>query len=102
MTNIDLQLEGDECWPDLTELGAAGKLDHAALVGVALLPDAEATDTLTGRTKRVPAVTLRIALPDGRVGLAQIKVDMLRMIVRALDGRLEYLADLASTGGTPT
>jgi hypothetical protein len=100
MTRIDLHLDGDECWPDIAELSAAGKLDEAALVGVALLPDAEVTDVLTGQTRRVPAISLRIALPDGRVGLAQMKVDMLRTIVRALDGRLAYIADLAARGGT--
>lgn len=102
MTSIDIQLEGDGCWPDLIELGQAGKVEQAALVGVALLPDAVVTDTFTGKSRRVPALTLRIALPDGRVALAQVKVDMLNMVLRGIQGRLEYLADLAAKGGTPS
>lgn len=102
MTRIDLQLDGYHCWPELAELRAAGKLDEAHLVGVALLPDAEVVNTLTGECARVPALTLRFTLPDGRVGLAQIKVDMFAMIARAMQGRIEYLAELAAKGGKPT
>lgn len=77
---IDIQLDGDNCWTDLDE-AVVGQLD-----GVALLPDA-----LTHAGTRVPAVTLRIRL-DGQVVLAQIKVDALRTILGAVDGRLAFLA----------
>jgi hypothetical protein len=101
MTRIDLRLDGDGCWPDIDELGKTGKLDEAAITGVALLPDAT-VQRPDGSIVRMPCVTIRVALPHGRVGLAQIKVDMLRMIVGAIDGHLHYLADLAGKGGTPS
>lgn len=101
MTHVDLRLDGDGCWPDLDEIADAGKLDEAAITGVALLPDAT-VQRPDGSIVRMPCVTIRIALPGGRVGLAQMKVDMLRMILTGLDSRLEYLVELARKGGTPS
>lgn len=96
MTSIDLKLDGDGCWPDL------GDFTLAELDGVALLPDASAVDSLTGERKRVPALTLRLHLPDGHTVLAQVKVEMLNTILRGVHARLEYLAELARRGGTPS
>lgn len=93
MTRIDIQLDGDGCWRDL------GDFVVGELTGVALLPDASTIDTLTGEQKRVPAMTLRVQLPDGRTVLALVKVEMMSTIVRALKGRLEYLAELEARGG---
>jgi hypothetical protein len=99
VTHIDLQLDGEGCWPDLKDLVVDGS---ATLTGVALMRDAQVVDTLTGERKRVPAVTLRVQLADGRVALAQVKVAMLEMVLRAVKGRLEYLANLESRGGMPS
>lgn len=104
MTAIDLCLDGDKCWPDLTELDAAGRLAQGELVAVALLPDALVSKP-DGSQYCAPVLTLRITLPDGlsrEVVLVQVKLDMLNMIVRAVTGRLAYLASLTARGGTPS
>lgn len=93
MTSIDIQLDGDGCWRDL------GDFLVGELTGVALLPDASVVDTFTGEQKRVPAMTLRVRLPDGRAVLALVKVEMMGTIVRALGARLDYLAELKARGG---
>lgn len=95
MTNIDLQLDGDGCWPDLRQF------ELAALSGVALLPDGE-VQGLDGKMRRIPILTLRVELPDGTVALAQVKVEMLEMVLGAVRGRLAYLAALTAQGGTPS
>jgi hypothetical protein len=95
LTHIDIQLDGDECWPDLREFVIA------ALSGVALLPDGEVMG-LDGKTRRVPILTFRVELPDGTVALAQIKVEMLEMVLGAVRGRLAYIAHLTERGGTPS
>jgi hypothetical protein len=95
VTTIDLQLDGDECWPDLKEF------ELGALSGVALLPDGEVTG-LDGKTRRVPILTFRVELPDGTVALAQIKFETLEVVLGAVRGRLAYIADLAKRGGTPS
>jgi hypothetical protein len=96
MTRIDIQLDGDDCWPDLRDGFVA-----VELAGVALLPDAEVTDVLTGVSRRVPGVTLRIHIPveDGfLVGLAQVKLEMLESIIGALRGRMAFLAEQRAAG----
>jgi len=95
LTSIDIQLEGDNCWPDLQKKPFV----VGTFAGVALLPDAVVTDTFTGAERRVPALTLRIHTPDGGVVLAQLKVETFEMLARAFRGRLDYLADLAKRGG---
>lgn len=97
MTSIQIILDGDNCWPDLREL-PEGKLLEAQITGVALLPDAEVVDGFTGQPRRVPGLTLRIALPDGCIGLAQIKLEMWDAVSRAMTGRLEYLAAQRAAG----
>ncbi len=99
MTSIDIKMDGDGCWPDLKEKHAAGQVEwHASLASVSLLPDGEVTD-LTGKSRRVPIVTLRIEMPDGKVALAQVKLEMLDTIVRGFKSRIEYLAELEAKGG---
>lgn len=103
MTMIDIQLDGDNCWPELAQLRESDLLDVGDLVGIALLPDAEVTDGFTGQTKRVPAVTLRIRMDQptaSRTVLVQLKVETLAMLASAMKGRLEYLAELKRKGGT--
>lgn len=100
MTSIDIKLDGDGCWPDLTAKQETGKVVwNARLAAVSLLPDGEVSDGITGAIKRVPIVTIRFELPDGTTALAQAKLDMLESIVRAFKGRLEYLAELRAKGG---
>jgi hypothetical protein len=101
--SIDIVLDGDGCWPDLTAKRAAGKVVwDARLAAVSLLPDGEVIDGFTGERKRIPIVTLRVELPDGTTAIVQVKLDALKMITRAFDGRLEYLAELAAKGGVPS
>lgn len=96
MTSIDIQLDGDNCWPDLRE---PESFITGELRGVALLPDAQVLDTFTGKEHRKPALTLRVHTADGRVVLAMLKLEMLEAIGRAMKGRLEYLEDLKRRGG---
>jgi hypothetical protein len=101
MTNITLELEGVGCWPDLAGV-PHGQIRHAQLTSVALLPDAAVVDTLTGEEKTAPTVTLRIELDNGVIALAQVKVDMMEMILRGVRGRLDLLAELRAKGGAPS
>jgi hypothetical protein len=98
MTRIDLHLDGDDCWPELRKDGFI----TVELAAVALLPDAEVTDVLTGVSRRVPGVVLRIHIPadDGGfiVGLAQVKLEMLESIVGALRGRMAFLGEQRAAG----
>jgi hypothetical protein len=59
MIPLDVQLNGDDCWPDL----AQRKFIEADLTGVALLP--------AGTVSGMPSVTVRIDMPDGSTVLAQ-------------------------------
>lgn len=93
MKMLDIQLNGDKCWPDLKDF------EVGDLAGVALLPDAVVTDTFTGEERRVPALTLRVHGADGRVVLAMLKVEMLETLARAMRSRLDYLEDLKKRGG---
>jgi hypothetical protein len=95
LTTIDLQLDGDGCWPDLKDFVLA------ALSGVALLPDGEVLG-LDGKKRRMPILTLRVELADGGTALAQIKVEMLEAVLGAVRGRLAYLGELAAKGGMPS
>jgi hypothetical protein len=100
MTSIDIQMNGDGCWPDLHEKHAAGKVIwDARLGGVSLLPDGDAIDGFTGEAKKLPILTLRIELPDGTSALAQVKLEMLSTIVGAMKSRMDYLAELKAKGG---
>lgn len=59
MIPFDVQLNGDNCWPELKEKG----FTEARFAGVALLPGG----TKQGR----PTVTARFELPDGSVILGE-------------------------------
>ncbi len=70
MIGLDLQLDGDNCWPELKEKGFI----TAELSGIAGLPNG----TVEGR----PSVTVRIELPDGQTVLAETT---LRLFLRAAE-----------------
>ncbi len=70
MIGLDLQLDGDNCWPELKEKGYI----EASLSGIAGLPHG----TVEGR----PSVTVRIELPDGQTVLAETT---LRLFLRAAE-----------------
>jgi hypothetical protein len=86
MTAIDLQLEGDGCWPDLVRMAAEGRLidGMAGLsIGLALLADG----TARGR----PSVTLRVDLPDGRAVLTRTTLTLLTQAVRAMQVHVDMI-----------
>jgi len=99
-SSIDIVLDGDGCWPDLIDKPTGKVVWNARLAAISLLPDGEVTDGFTGERKRVPILTLRVELSDGTTVLAQAKLQTIEAVVRAMEGRLEYLAKLKSKGGT--
>lgn len=100
MTPIDIVFDGDGCWPDLTQKDLEGKVQwNAQVAAIALLPDGVVTDSLTGISRKVPILTLRLELPNGSTAVAQMKLEMLETIARAMRGRLAYLDELKAKGG---
>ncbi len=75
MIGLDLQLDGDNCWPELKETGFI----EGSLSGIAGLPHG----TVEGR----PSVTVRIELPDGQTVLAETTLRLFLAAARALLAR---------------
>jgi len=75
MIGLDLQLEGDNCWPELKEKGFI----EGEVSGIAGLPHG----TVEGR----PSVTVRIELPDGQTVLAETTLRLFLAAARALLAR---------------
>lgn len=90
MKRLDIKLDGDNCWPELRD---GDRMIVGDLTGVALLPDAT-----TQSGAKVPGVTLRVDLPDGRSVLALVKLELLSAALRACQGRLDYLAEQRAAG----
>lgn len=63
MPELDLQLNGDNCWPELREPMERGEVLHGELVGAAFLDH--------GMVGGAPSVTLRIRLDNGKTVLAE-------------------------------
>lgn len=97
---MKIELDGDNCWPDLKEK-AEGQVIVGELAGAALLPDGAITRP-DGTAAIRPVVAFRLELPDGKTVLAQTTVDMVDMLAASIKGRLAYLADLRAAGGTPS
>lgn len=70
-TPLSMHLDGDHCWPDLTER----EWEEARLVSVAVLPN--------GTSEGRPSVTLRVETEDGRVFLAQTTLRLFATAARA-------------------
>lgn len=71
---IDLQLNGEGCWPELRDNFTEGQI-----VGIARLPNS----TEAGAS----AVTMRIQMPDGSTVLAQITTKLLNMAMAGINTR---------------
>ena len=59
MIPLSIHLDGDNCWPELTEKGWTEAED----LQIAVLP--------RGTTSGRPSVTIRVELPSGEIVLAQ-------------------------------
>lgn len=84
MTELDLNLEGDGCWPDLVRLRAEGLLIDGTAglpTGLALLVD--------GTAGGQPSVSIRVDLPDGRTLVTQTTLALLVSAVRAMIVRVD-------------
>lgn len=92
MPGINLQLDGDNCWPELRGKIGTDAVIEANDLAIAFLPH--------GMTSGEPSLTLRIDLPDGRVVLTQTSLQIFTSAVRAFEARRAYLNDLAARGGT--
>lgn len=75
MAYLDLQLDGDNCWPELRESGFI----EGELVGIAGLPN--------GTSGGNPTVTVRVTLPDGKTVLAETTLRLFLSAARALQAR---------------
>lgn len=71
MIALEVFVNGDSCWPDLTKKGFI----TGQFVGIARLPG--------GTTSGKSSVTVRIELPDGRTVLAETTLTLLRQAVTA-------------------
>jgi len=94
MPRLDIQLDGDGCWPDLREKGfRAGVIE-----GVALLAH--------GMQSGAPSVTFRATLDDGTIALVETSLVLLESGVRALrngfDARRGVDSWTPSKLGSPT
>lgn len=63
MIALDVQIFGDNCWPDLKDEKGQPTFITGQLTGIARLPKG----TESGRS----TVTVRVELPDGRTVLAE-------------------------------
>lgn len=70
-TPLEIQMDGDNCWPDLADR----EWEAARLVSVAVLPH--------GTSEGRPSVTLRVETEDGRVMLAQTTLRLFETAARA-------------------
>jgi hypothetical protein len=82
MTGLNIIINGDGAWPDITAKRAEGKLidlmdDPHAKWSLACLP--------RGTQGGNPTVTARFDLPDGRVILTQTTLKLLKSAVRAFE-----------------
>jgi uncharacterized protein (UPF0371 family) len=93
MPMLNIKLDGDNCWPDLADK-PEGELIETQTIEVALLPG--------GMSSGKASVAIRIDLPDGRTVIAQTSQELFDAAARAFRGRLEYLAELARKGGSPS
>lgn len=64
MPALDIQLEGDGCWPDLKEM----RFDSGQITGIAYLKN--------GMVSGNPSVTVRAALNDGRIVLVETSLKL--------------------------
>ena len=73
MTPMTIILDGDKCWPDLTNQSGDGMadkvIDGGSIDAMACLP--------MGTSGGNPSVSVRINLPDGRVVIAQTTLALL-------------------------
>lgn len=75
MIALDVFVDGDACWPDLTERGFV----EGRWVGIAALSHG----TVSGK----PTVTVRIDLPDGQTVLAETTLALFQGAAAAFRGR---------------
>jgi hypothetical protein len=79
LTGLDLQMDGDGCWPDLKDKREAGQLEAGTLAGVALLQNGTANGN--------HSVTFRIDMPDGSTVTAETTLSLLWMAANAFKTR---------------
>ena len=75
MIALDVQIDGNNCWPDLVDENGKPEFVVGELIGIARLTNA----TTTGAS----SVTLRVELPDGRTILAQTTLALIDVAVMA-------------------
>lgn len=76
MTQLRILLDGDGCWPDLQGKVGTPHVWHVT-EGV------EIARLRAGMSSGKTSATIRIPLPDGRVLLTEISLDMLELTVKA-------------------
>jgi hypothetical protein len=81
MTTLDLHMNGDNCWPDLSD----GNYLTGKIASIALLHDA----TIDGN----PTVTIRIEIADGGTVLAETTYRIFESAAAALRGAVARAAE---------
>lgn len=82
MPHLDINTNGDNCWPDLRTAGFI----RGEWVGIARLPN--------GTRNGNPTVTVRIKLPDGQTVLAETTMALLESAMAAFRGAAQREAGL--------
>jgi hypothetical protein len=81
MIGVKINLDGDNCWPDLQEKIEQGKLIEVKGLEVAML--------LGGMSSGKPSVAFRFDLEDGRVVFTQTSLELLESAARSMRIRYE-------------
>jgi hypothetical protein len=91
MPVLNIKLDGEGCWPDLSGKGPDQVIDVASPIDIALAP--------RGMMSGKASIAIRLDLPDGRTVIAQTSFELFEACARAFRSRLQYLAELERKGG---
>lgn len=79
MPMIDIQLDGDNCWPDIPVADVLNPSKSGEIVGLAYLKG--------GMSSGKPSVTFRCKMKDGSTVLVETSAGLLIMAAAAVKGK---------------
>lgn len=83
--SINLELDGDNCWPDLNEKELINIMESGIPLRIAVLDN--------GMASGHPSITLRIDLPDGKVLLTQTSARVFCLVAKCIMDKYPDLFD---------